>query len=101
MDRDSNESTNAAEERLKSIRLPRIVPKSYRIRHGHAHLVELANDRPVRHRNKINYRIAHWPVWIFAFFLAPGPITFSLFANGLSLAALTWFAIVAAGTAIA
>ena len=101
MDRGSHGSTDAPQERLKSTRLPRIVPKSYRVRHGDAHVVELAADRPVRHRNKVNYRIAHWPVWIFAFFLAPGPITFSLFANGLSGSALLWFAIVTAGTAVA
>jgi len=101
VDRATQRPAHTAEERLISSRLPRIVPKSYRQRHGHAHLVELATDRPIRIRNKVNYRIAHWPVWIFAFFLAPGPITFSLFANGLSPAAVAWFAIVAAGTALA
>lgn len=81
--------------------MPRIVPKSYRQKHGHAHLVELANERPIRTRNKLNYRIAHWPVWIFAFFIAPGPITFSLFAHGFGPQAFGWLLIVAAGTGIA
>lgn len=81
--------------------MPKIVPKSYRQKHGHAHLVELANERPIRTRNKLNYRIAHWPVWIFAFFIAPGPITFSLFAHGFGPQAFGWFLIVAAGTGIA
>ncbi|HXT68898.1 MAG TPA: hypothetical protein VN700_04045 [Vicinamibacterales bacterium] len=79
----------------------RIVPKSYRQNHGAAVLVELASDRPIRSRNKVHYRIAHWPVWIWAFFLAPGPITFSLFAYGASPAIATWFAVVVAGTGIA
>jgi len=81
--------------------VPRIVPKSYRQKHGHAHLVELASDRPTRTRNRLNYRIAHWPVWVFAFFIAPGPITFNLFAHGFGPEAFAWLLIVAAGTAIA
>jgi len=79
----------------------RIVPRAYRRNHGSAVLVELATDRPIRTRNKIHYRIAHWPVWVFAFFIAPGPITFSLFASGPSPAAAIWFAVVAVGTGIA
>jgi hypothetical protein len=79
----------------------RIVPRSYRRNHGSAILVELAADRPIRTRNKLHYRIAHWPVWVFAFFIAPGPITFSLFASGLSSTAAMWFGVVAVGTGIA
>ena len=79
----------------------RIVPRSYRQKHGHAHLVELASDRPIRTRNKLNYRIAHWPVWVFAFFIAPGPITFSLFAHGFGPEALAWLLVVVMGTAVA
>jgi hypothetical protein len=77
------------------------VPPSYRQDHGGAVLVELATDRPIRSRNKLHYRILHWPVWVFAFFIAPGPITFTLFAHGPSPAVLTWLAMVMAGTAIA
>ena len=33
-------------------------------------------------RNKISYRLAHWPIWIWVFFIAPGPVTFDLFAHG-------------------
>ena len=89
------------QERLNSVRVLRIVPKSYRQNHGHAHLVELARDRPIRTRNKLNYRFAHWPVWVFAFFIAPGPITFSLFAHGFGPQAMTWLIVVACGTAVA
>ena len=79
----------------------RIVPRSYRRTHGSAVLVELATDRPIRSRNKLHYRISHWPVWVFAFFLAPGPITFSLFAHGLSSNIAIWFGFVVAATGIA
>ena len=79
----------------------RILPRAYRRNHGSAVLVELATDRPIRTRNKLHYRIAHWPVWVFAFFIAPGPITFSLFASGPSPTAAMWFAVVALGTGIA
>ena len=40
-------------------------------------------------------------MWIFAVFIAPGPITFSLFAYGASREALVWLAVVAAATALA
>lgn len=47
------------------------------------------------------YRVAHWPIWIWVFFLAPGPLTFSLFAHGFSRGNLTWLLVVMAGTGIA
>ena len=81
--------------------LNKIVPKAYEQTHGHAVLVELASEIPIRTRNKVYYRILHWPVWIFAFFIAPGPLIFELFANGFSPAAMTWLAVVVAGTGIA
>jgi hypothetical protein len=39
--------------------------------------VEYADRRKIRERNKTMYRLAHWPIWIWVFFLAPGPLTFS------------------------
>ena len=81
--------------------MPAILPPSYRVRHGHAVRVELATERRIRERNKIYYRILHWPVWIFAFFIAPGPITFSLFAEGPSRGTMFWLAVVVAGTGVA
>lgn len=81
--------------------MSRLVPPSYRRNHGSAIRVELAADRPIRSRNKLHYRIAHWPVWVFAFFIAPGPITFSLFASGVSPTALMWFGVVVTSTAVA
>jgi hypothetical protein len=43
--------------------------------------IEYAGRRRVRERNKMLYRVAHWPIWIWVFFLAPGPLTFNLFEH--------------------
>ena len=59
-----------------------ILPPSYERSLGHAERIELASDRPIRERNKVSYRFAHWPIWIFVFFIAPGPLTFDLFERG-------------------
>lgn len=63
--------------------------------------IELASDRKIRVRNKVHYRISHWPIWIAVFFLAPGPWTFDLFAHGLSGKQGLWLAAVIIGTGIA
>lgn len=63
--------------------------------------VEYAHQRHIRERNKRYYRVLHWPIWIWVFFLAPGPLTFDLFANGPSLRNVVWLASVLLGTAIA
>jgi hypothetical protein len=63
--------------------------------------LEFAQARPIRERNTRLYRLAHWPLWIWVFFLAPGPLTFSLFAHGFSRANLAWLALVLLGTGIA
>jgi hypothetical protein len=63
--------------------------------------LEFAQARPIRERNTRLYRLAHWPLWIWVFFLAPGPLTFSLFAHGFSRANLGWLALVLLGTGIA
>jgi hypothetical protein len=54
-----------------------------------------------RERNKKIYRIAHWPIWIWVFFLAPGPLTFDLFEHGPSAKNMAWLVFVMAGTGIA
>src|SRR6185503_4061952 len=61
----------------------------------------LASDRAFRARNKISYRLAHRPIWIWVFFIAPGPVTFDLFAHGPDRRTLLWLAIVIIGTGIA
>jgi hypothetical protein len=60
--------------------------------------VEYAQERKMRERNKPLYRLAHWPIWIWVFFLAPGPLTFSLFAHGFGRNNLAWLLVVLAGT---
>ena len=63
--------------------------------------VEYADARKIRTRNKRYYRVLHWPIWIWVFFLTPGPLTFSLFAHGFSRANSAWLAAVLIGTGIA
>ena len=62
---------------------------------------ELDSARKIRARNKPHYRLAHWPIWIFVFFLAPGPLTFRLFAYGFNRWMALWLGAVLIGTAIA
>ena len=78
-----------------------MLPPSYQQQHGHAERIELATDRTFRARNKPSYRLAHWPIWIWVFFIAPGPITFDLFAHGPNRPMMLWLLVVVAGTAIA
>jgi len=63
--------------------------------------VEFAADRKIRERNKFWYRVAHWPIWIWVFFLAPGPLTFDLFAHGGGARNWLWLLAVLAFTGIA
>lgn len=78
-----------------------LLPPSYERTIGHARRIELAADRRIRERNKVSYRLAHWPIWIFVFFIAPGPLTFSLFAHGFDLRMASWLGLVLVGTGIA
>jgi len=77
------------------------LPPSYERNIGHARRVELAADRRIRERNKVSYRLAHWPIWIWVFFIAPGPLTFSLFAHGFDARMASWLGLVLVGTGIA
>ena len=63
--------------------------------------LDYAHERCMRIRNKRMYRLAHWPIWIWVFFLAPGPLVFSMFANGFSRWNSAWLGIVLIGTGIA
>jgi hypothetical protein len=51
--------------------------------------------------NKVHYRFAHWPIWIFVFFLAPGPLMFDLFEKGFDRRMVLWLVVVLLGTGIA
>lgn len=63
--------------------------------------VEFASARKIRTRNKLYYRFNHWPIWIFVFFIAPGPLTFDLFAHGFDRRMALWLGAVLLGTGIA
>jgi hypothetical protein len=59
-------------------------------------------QQPVyREWNTPLYRLAHWPIWIFVFGIAPGPLTFDLFARGFQAPAARWLGAVLLVTAIA
>jgi hypothetical protein len=63
--------------------------------------VEFDTERKIRVRNKLHYRLSHWPIWIFVFFIAPGPLTFDLFERGFDRRLLIWLGVVLVGTGIA
>lgn len=63
--------------------------------------VEYADARKMRQSNTRLYRLAHWPIWIWVFFLAPGPLIFAWFAHGFSLGNLAWLMVVLIGTGVA
>jgi hypothetical protein len=62
----------------------------------------LQRERPrFRERNTWLYRLAHWPIWIFVFGIALGPLTFTLFERGLEPPLARWLGVVLLGTGIA
>ena len=63
--------------------------------------VEYDSERKIRTYNKLYYRFNHWPIWIFVFFIAPGPMTFALFEHGFDARMLLWLGAVMLGTGIA
>jgi hypothetical protein len=63
--------------------------------------IEYDTERQIRDRNKLYYRFNHWPIWIFVFFIAPGPLTFDLFERGFDRRMVAWLGLVLLGTGIA
>ncbi len=63
--------------------------------------VEYDSQRKIRARNKLYYRFNHWPIWIFVFFIVPGPLTFDLFERGFDWRMAVWLSIVLLGTGLA
>jgi hypothetical protein len=63
--------------------------------------VEFDTARKIRTYNKLYYRFNHWPIWIFVFFIAPGPLTFDLFERGFDWRMGLWLGAVLLGTGIA
>jgi hypothetical protein len=92
LDRSDEFRTTASSQR-RAYPEPLAVPSSVR--------TELATARRIRDRNKPHYRLAHWPIWIFVFFLAPGPLMFHLFAYGFNKWMMLWLGAVLIGTGIA
>jgi hypothetical protein len=66
-----------------------------------ARYIELDTHRKIRTRNKLYYRVNHWPIWVFVFFIAPGPWTFDVIERGFDRRMAAWLALVVVGTAIA
>lgn len=64
---------------------------------------QLGFVQPPRFRsyNKPLYRLAHWPIWIFVFFIVPGPLTFDLIERGFDTRMILWLGVVLLGTGIA
>src|SRR5205085_165018 len=94
-------TTAPSSEKTASTSRRSLLPPSYERTLGHARRIELAADRTIRERNKISYRFNHWPIWIFVFFIAPGPLTFDLFAHGFDRRIILWLGAVVVGTGIA
>jgi hypothetical protein len=63
--------------------------------------VEFDTDRKIRAYNKLHYRFNHWPIWIFVFFIAPGPLTFDLFERGFDWRIGLWLGAVVIATGVA
>jgi len=63
--------------------------------------LEYAHERKIRTRNKVYYRFLHWPIWIGVVFIAPGPLTFTMFAGGFGVWNVAWLSVVLVGTGIA
>ena len=78
-----------------------LMPPSHAIKVGHSERVELDSERKLRARNKASYRLNHWPIWIWTFFIAPGPLTFDLFAKGFDWRMAAWLGAVLAATGAA
>jgi hypothetical protein len=64
-------------------------------------LRELAELGRIRDRNTAAYRLAHWPIWIWVFFITPGPLTFDLFERGFDTRMALWLGSVLLATGIA
>jgi hypothetical protein len=95
-----NQGTTENRDALKSV-LGELMPPSHARKLGHAERIELDTERKFRARNKIGYRLNHWPIWIWTFFIAPGPLTFDLFAHGFDVRMAAWLGLVLVATGLA
>jgi hypothetical protein len=51
-----------------------------------------------RERNKTYYRLLHWPIWVWVFFILPGHLTHDLFVSGPRAVHWAWLGLVAGVT---
>ena len=68
---------------------------------GHARASSSPSTARSASATRSSYRLKHWPIWIFVFFIAPGPMTFNLFEHGFNRAMAAWLGAVLIGTGIA
>ena len=54
-----------------------------------------------RESNTRIYRLAHWPIWIFVFLIAPGPLVVQWFTRGFDWQMVIWLGIVLLTTGVA
>jgi hypothetical protein len=92
----TSENRDALREALGTL-----MPPSRALKLGHAERIEFDTERAIRTRNKISYRLNHWPIWIWTFFIAPGPLTVDLFARGFDWRMAIWLGVVLVGTGMA
>ena len=59
----------------------------------------MAKKIVARERNKGYYRLLHWPIWIWVFFILPGHLTQELFLHGPNRQHGVWLGLVVAVTA--
>ena len=52
--------------------------------------LEFAQNASFGSATSVYYRLSHWPIWIWVFFIAPGPLTFSCFSGGFHLDHWPW-----------
>jgi hypothetical protein len=77
------------------------ITESYRSAGKLRELRELAEIGRIRDRNSAAYRLVHWPIWIWVFFITPGPLTFDLFERGFDSRIALWLGSVVLLTGIA
>ena len=92
--------TSVQRDALREV-LGDLMPPSHAVKVGHSERVELDSERKLRARNKAGYRLNHWPIWIWTFFIAPGPLTFDLFAKGFDWRMAAWLGVVLGATGAA
>ena len=101
---DFQRNRSLARRAHKEVCAPRLTRRSLlweTVPMGYSGKIEYAEQRKIRERNTTIYRMCHLPIWIWVYFLVPGPLTFSLFERGFSTGNTIWLLLVLIGVAIA